>query len=90
MSEFARRKVTSALSYLRGKPAPMVTLAPEPPDPVPSTPRDTFFVEACSCWKSCFFLAGLWRGSMSSSTGNAVAAALLAVSTVWVASWTFP
>src|SRR6185369_14601565 len=30
MSEFARRKATSALSYLGGKPAPMVTLAPEP------------------------------------------------------------
>ena len=59
MSEFARRKVTSALSYLGGKTAPMLTLAPEPPAPVPSMPRDTFFVEACSCWKSCFFLAGL-------------------------------
>ena len=48
MSEFARRKATSALSYLGGKPAPMVTLAPEPSAPEPLVLSDTFFVEASS------------------------------------------
>ena len=71
MSEFALRKATSALSYLGGKPAPMVTLAPEP-----LASSDTFVVAACSCENSCFFFAGLSRGSISSSAGNATAAAL--------------
>ena len=48
MSEFALRKATSALSYLGGKPAPMVTLAPEPSAPEPLVLSDTFFVDACS------------------------------------------
>ena len=71
MSEFALRKATSALSYLGGKSAPMVTLAPEP-----LASSDTFFVAACSCENNYFFFAGLSRGSMSSSARNATAAAL--------------
>ena len=43
MSEFALRKVTSALSYLVGMLAPMVTLAPEP-----LASRGTCFVAAFS------------------------------------------
>ena len=43
MSEFALRKATSALSYLGGKLAPMVTLAPKP-----LASRDTCFVAAFS------------------------------------------
>ena len=43
MSEFALRKATSALSYLIGKPVPMVTLAPEP-----LASSGTFFVAALS------------------------------------------
>ena len=43
MSEFALRKAVSALSYLGGKWAPMVTLAPEP-----FASRGTCFVTAFS------------------------------------------
>ena len=42
-SEFVLRKATSALSYLGGRLAPMVTLAPEP-----LASRDTCFVAAFS------------------------------------------
>jgi hypothetical protein len=43
MSEFARRKVTSVLSYLGESPAPMVTKFSQPP-----AWSGTFFVAECS------------------------------------------
>ena len=61
MSEFALRKATSALSYLGGRLAPMVALAPEP-----FASRDTCFVAAFSWENRCFFFAGgLGRGYSS-------------------------
>ena len=70
MSEFARRKATSALSYMGGRAAPMVTLAPKLLEL-----KETFFVAAGSWENSCFIL-GLLRGSVSSSAGNSLADAL--------------
>ena len=71
MSEFARRKATSALSYLGGSAAPMVTLAPELLEL-----RETFFVASGSWENSYLFFLGLSRGSMSSSAVNSMATAL--------------
>ena len=48
MSEFAWRKATSALSYLVGSAAPMVTLAPEPSAPELPELREIFLVAAAS------------------------------------------
>ena len=60
MSALARRKATSALSYLGVRLPPMVTVAPAGTAPEPLEPMSsgTFFTDVFSCENSCFFLAG--------------------------------
>ena len=77
MSEFAWRKATSALSYLGGSAAPMVTLAPEPSAPELLELREIFLLTVASWDNNCFlFFLGLSRGTWSSSAGKAMAAVL--------------
>ena len=72
MSEFALRKATSALSFLVGRLALMVTLGPEP-----LLSSDTYFVAVFSSENKCFFFGGLLRDSSASSLqGFSKAAAL--------------
>ena len=62
MSAFARRKATTALSYLRGRLPPMTTVAP-----VPSALSDTFFVAVLPSENNFFFFMGAVAGATSSS-----------------------
>ena len=62
MSAFARRKVTSASSYLRVKLPPITMVAP-----VPSVLSDTCFVVVLSLENIFFFFMGAVEGTMSSS-----------------------